>query len=148
MRMQPRPPHETASDHEQPQQLDQPVPPVTAAGPSTATTVPPPSLARRAIHRAATFCRKRRGATATAEPEPRQEAQPHPESEDLDEHGEFCRICLESEADGDVVLYRPCDCRGSMAWVHVECLSRWRRVSANPRSFLYCDQCNCEYQLS
>ena len=148
MRMQPRPPHETASDHEQPQQLDQPAPPATAAGPSTATTVPPPSLARRAIHRAATFCRKRRGATATAEPEPRQEAQPHPESEDLDEHGEFCRICLESEADGDGVLYRPCDCRGSMAWVHVECLSRWRRVSANPRSFLYCDQCNYEYQLS
>ena len=147
MRMQVPRPHETASDHEQPLQL-QPVPPVTAAGPSTATTVPPPSLARRVIQRAATFCRKRRGATATAEPEPRQQAQPHPESEDLDKHGKFCRICFESEADGDGVLYRPCDCRGSMAWVHVECLSRWRRVSANPRSFLYCDQCNCEYQLS
>jgi hypothetical protein len=34
-----------------------------------------------------------------------------------------------------------------MAWVHVECLDRWRRTSANPQSFYRCDQCHYEYQF-
>jgi hypothetical protein len=34
-----------------------------------------------------------------------------------------------------------------MAWVHVECLDKWRRASTNPQSFFRCDQCRYEYQF-
>ena len=34
-----------------------------------------------------------------------------------------------------------------MAWVHVECLDKWRRASINPQSFYRCDQCHYEYQF-
>lgn len=60
----------------------------------------------------------------------------------------FCRICHDSEdgrADGR--LFRPCNCRGTMAWVHVECLDKWRQASTNPQSFYRCDQCHYEYQF-
>jgi hypothetical protein len=80
---------------------------------------------------------------------------PEPSSQDLapvpddgDDHDKFCRICHETTDDGaDGRLFRPCSCRGSMAWVHVECLDKWRRASANPQSFYRCDQCHYEYQF-
>ncbi len=62
---------------------------------------------------------------------------------------ETCRIChggreLESELGP---LFSPCRCRGTVASVHVECLNRWRRMSANPSSFFACDQCGYRYQM-
>lgn len=60
----------------------------------------------------------------------------------------FCRICHDSEDNGaDGRLFRPCRCSGTMAWVHVECLDKWRRASANSQSFYRCDQCHYEYQF-
>lgn len=59
-----------------------------------------------------------------------------------------CRICYGTEMDGeDGPLFRPCSCRGTMAWVHMECLDRWRKTSVNPRSFYRCDQCHFQYRL-
>lgn len=59
-----------------------------------------------------------------------------------------CRICYGTERDGeDGPLFRPCSCRGTMAWVHMECLDRWRKTSVNPRSFYRCDQCHFQYRL-
>ena len=63
-----------------------------------------------------------------------------------DEQGEppACRICLDSEPAG---LFRPCKCKGSMQWVHVDCLNHWRKSSANPKAFHRCEQCLYEYRL-
>ena len=60
-----------------------------------------------------------------------------------------CRIChggreFESELGP---LFSPCRCRGTVASVHVECLNRWRRMSANPSSYFACDQCGYRYQM-
>eukprot|EP00937_MAST-01D_sp_MAST-1D-sp2_P006310 g6310.t1 len=38
-------------------------------------------------------------------------------------------------------------CRGSMAWVHVSCLDKWRHASENPKAFFRCEQCLFEYRL-
>eukprot|EP00967_Tisochrysis_lutea_P097161 scaffold142637_cov37-Tisochrysis_lutea.AAC.3 len=79
----------------------------------------------------------------------------HPQSQPAaaaSEEGEplrpCCRICYGMDNDCDEgPLFRPCLCRGTMAWVHMECLDRWRHTSVNPRSFYRCDQCHFEYRL-
>lgn len=70
-----------------------------------------------------------------------------------------CRICYDGPEEGrlikSVALYsylhtislvrRPCKCRGSIAYVHVSCLKRWRKVSAT--AFYRCGQCGYEYNF-
>ena len=48
-----------------------------------------------------------------------------------------CRICLEE----DGVLIQPCDCKGSTASVHRECLERWVKESNSE----VCEICTGEY---
>ncbi len=64
-------------------------------------------------------------------------------------HGQsrVCRICFDSEETPSNPLLRPCRCRGSMAYVHCECLNEWRRQSVNPKSFYECDTCKFKYQF-
>lgn len=50
-----------------------------------------------------------------------------------------CRICLGDEADGRLIS--PCLCKGSMRFVHIECLTLWRTSSTNTMSFFACDSC-------
>ena len=40
------------------------------------------------------------------------------------EHEATCRICFGDGTEGK--LLSPCLCKGSMRFVHVECLQRWR----------------------
>ena len=49
-----------------------------------------------------------------------------------------CRICLE---EGDLV--QPCDCRGSTAHVHTECLIKWLATSGRTN----CEICHYEYDF-
>jgi hypothetical protein len=56
-----------------------------------------------------------------------------------------CRICYDDSDDDTNPLFRPCLCRGTMRWVHVECLQAWRQTSVNPKSFYKCEQCHFEY---
>jgi len=57
-----------------------------------------------------------------------------------------CRICCDdTDGDGNERLFRPCLCKGSLAYVHVGCLDTWRRTSANPQSRWRCDVCRHEY---
>jgi hypothetical protein len=68
--------------------------------------------------------------------------------EDPQEEERLCRICHGDEEDGeDGRLFRPCKCSGTMGWVHVECLDKWRQVSSNPQSFYCCDQCHHRYDF-
>ena len=62
-----------------------------------------------------------------------------------------CRICYGQDDDmcgENGRLFRPCRCKGSVQFVHVECLQRWRRTSANPRSFYRCDMFHYEYKFA
>mmetsp|Transcript_101249 Transcript_101249/g.281852 ORF Transcript_101249/g.281852 Transcript_101249/m.281852 type:complete len:158 (-) Transcript_101249:77-550(-) len=57
-----------------------------------------------------------------------------------------CRICMETEPASD--LCSPCLCRGSMKYVHSQCLQRWRSASTNQHSRYRCEQCQYPYSLS
>eukprot|EP00435_Cladocopium_sp_Y103_P046284 s172_g13.t1 len=70
-----------------------------------------------------------------------------------------CRICFDSseskegangssEPGGETgKLFSPCQCTGSMRFVHVSCLNDWRSASCNDRSYYRCDACHYEYRL-
>ncbi|KAI8096990.1 uncharacterized protein BX664DRAFT_383350 [Halteromyces radiatus] len=44
-------------------------------------------------------------------------------------------------------LIRPCRCKGSMLYVHVACLNRWRMLSPRASSYVACDLCGYEYNI-
>lgn len=50
-------------------------------------------------------------------------------------------------AEDDNPLIRPCKCKGSMMYVHVNCLNRWRVMSPRKKSYLSCDLCGYRYNL-
>mmetsp|Transcript_40256 Transcript_40256/g.92561 ORF Transcript_40256/g.92561 Transcript_40256/m.92561 type:complete len:367 (+) Transcript_40256:24-1124(+) len=50
-----------------------------------------------------------------------------------------CRICLEDGSAESGRLVAPCACRGSSAWVHEECLSKW---CERKDDFYSCDLCH------
>jgi len=60
-----------------------------------------------------------------------------------------CRICFGGV--NDVIesgkLISPCKCKGSMKYVHVNCLNEWRLASANNTSYYQCDQCKYKYHF-
>lgn len=55
----------------------------------------------------------------------------------------MCRICHEGDAAAEELgrLFSPCLCRGSVRFVHIECLNEWRRLSSNPNSYYECETC-------
>ncbi|KAF9116233.1 hypothetical protein BGX27_004084 [Mortierella sp. AM989] len=59
-----------------------------------------------------------------------------------------CRICLGGADEEDTLgrLISPCLCKGSMKYVHVECLNAWRSRSPKPESHYKCD--TCKYSFS
>ena len=48
-----------------------------------------------------------------------------------------CRICWDSEKD----MVQPCKCSGTMANVHIDCLTKWLEY----KSISYCEVCKSEY---
>jgi hypothetical protein len=60
-----------------------------------------------------------------------------------------CRVCLGGVAEESELgrLFSPCRCKGTMKYVHVQCLDQWRQASARRESFIRCDQCRYEYNL-
>lgn len=67
-------------------------------------------------------------------------------SDETDESGSpCCRICQSTELEcPDLPLIRPCNCRGSLAFVHVECLNQWRATSAT--ALTTCSVCGFTYK--
>ncbi|KIM75411.1 hypothetical protein PILCRDRAFT_827334 [Piloderma croceum F 1598] len=57
-----------------------------------------------------------------------------------------CRICLDGPDTTLGRLIRPCLCKGSMTYVHVGCLKRWRDSSAS-KNFFACPVCHYKYRL-
>ncbi|KIO33975.1 hypothetical protein M407DRAFT_166160 [Tulasnella calospora MUT 4182] len=56
-----------------------------------------------------------------------------------------CRICLDDEESKSLI--RPCHCRGTMQYIHIECLDAWRKSAAKQsiRGGIACEQCKFEY---
>lgn len=52
----------------------------------------------------------------------------------------YCRICFESEPPE---LISPCDCNGTIKWVHRECLETWIKASGSKE----CEICKKEYNM-
>lgn len=57
-----------------------------------------------------------------------------------------CRICFHSKISKANPLITPCECKGSMAFVHLSCLTRWMRMNpANNNN--QCELCLTNYQI-
>ena len=61
-------------------------------------------------------------------------------NEDQSQQQNQCRICFEEEGE----LMTPCYCKGTMKYVHRDCLNQWRRVAPKPES---CENCKYKYKL-
>jgi hypothetical protein len=62
-----------------------------------------------------------------------------------DEDDIQCRICFGDEDVGRLIS--PCLCKGSMRFVHLDCLNQWRISAANATSYFQCDQCKYRYSI-
>ena len=64
-----------------------------------------------------------------------------------DGHDSICRICYDSEAfdNPGEKLISPCDCRGSMAFIHKSCLNAWRQVRKG--NYNECEHCLAPYRV-
>ena len=51
------------------------------------------------------------------------------------------------DASSDDELISPCQCRGTMEYVHRGCLNQWRMASSRADSFTHCEQCFSAYQF-
>jgi len=56
-----------------------------------------------------------------------------------------CRICLEEDNTFSNPFISPCKCKGSMKYIHRNCLQNWRM--ANNTAFYECDICKYKYQF-
>eukprot|EP00051_Salpingoeca_urceolata_P012704 m.157223 g.157223 ORF g.157223 m.157223 type:complete len:332 (+) comp17578_c3_seq1:53-1048(+) len=61
----------------------------------------------------------------------------------------MCRICFGVEQQDTLLgrLFSPCQCRGSMRFVHTGCLDQWRHASVKSTSYFQCDQCGFRYNM-
>ncbi|CAE6487867.1 unnamed protein product [Rhizoctonia solani] len=78
------------------------------------------------------------------------EQEPEPDTEDKLPEEKQCRICL-AGAEEETELGRlisPCLCRGSIRYVHVNCLKQWRTTSQSRSAFWSCPQCGFKYALA
>lgn len=57
-----------------------------------------------------------------------------------------CRFCLESKNTKRNPLIEPCECRGSIQYVHAYCLLRWRRIDP-ARNAQICLLCMTPYTI-
>ena len=55
-----------------------------------------------------------------------------------------CRICLETTGP----FISPCLCKGSMKFIHQDCIEKWRNTSPNPLSYSRCEQCQYTYKFT
>lgn len=56
---------------------------------------------------------------------------------------DICRICL-GEAEDSEALISPCDCSGSVKWVHQRCLLRWMKSRDDEN----CELCGYSYDVT
>ena len=60
--------------------------------------------------------------------------------------GAICRICY-GGAEPGAPLFTPCRCRGSIAFVHPQCLAQWRSSSVRRGAYSACEMCGFRYAV-
>jgi len=58
-----------------------------------------------------------------------------------------CWICMGDDPSDLGGLIAPCSCKGSMNWVHRECLDTWRVSATSPENFTNCRNCGFRYEM-
>jgi len=58
-----------------------------------------------------------------------------------------CWVCMSNDPEDLGGLISPCSCRGSMKWVHRECLDTWRVSTTNPKNFTNCQNCGFRFEM-
>jgi hypothetical protein len=56
-----------------------------------------------------------------------------------------CRICRSE--DSELTLVRPCECKGSIGLIHLECLYEWIQ-NTNNKNWEKCEVCHTKYKIS
>jgi len=59
----------------------------------------------------------------------------------------MCRICHNTSIQDPSPLISPCACRGSMRYVHLACIQKWRYTSGRMRDFYTCSMCQANYEF-
>ncbi|CAG8589043.1 5427_t:CDS:1, partial [Diversispora eburnea] len=69
----------------------------------------------------------------------------------------FCKICqepelIEEQEDGTIIyekgkLISPCKCKGSLQYVHLDCLNKWRTTNLRPDASYQCEVCKYNYKF-
>lgn len=85
-----------------------------------------------------------------------QEALPIEENQSQKSNAQVCRICFEEDLGSKNPLISPCNCSGSMKFVHLRCLQRWRSRTENKKrtahvttytwKAFHCELCKCKLQ--
>ncbi|KIJ68530.1 hypothetical protein HYDPIDRAFT_125170 [Hydnomerulius pinastri MD-312] len=78
------------------------------------------------------------------------EAVPSTTSTGYPEQEKQCRICFDGDESDPSLgrLFKPCLCTGSISYVHVKCLQRWRLSSTSHNAFWSCPQCHFNYHFA
>jgi hypothetical protein len=58
-----------------------------------------------------------------------------------------CRFCLSEDYDRSNPLISPCNCTGSVKFVHSNCLNHWRTVTQDINQKVICQLCHAPYNL-
>jgi hypothetical protein len=58
-----------------------------------------------------------------------------------------CRICFTQQETQENPLLSPCDCKGSMQYVHQDCLRMWLQSTTNPQFLTNCHVCLAPYNF-
>lgn len=58
-----------------------------------------------------------------------------------------CRFCLEPTHTPENPFLQPCDCRGSIKNVHLDCLLQWRNTTHDYQNRIICQLCNTKYLM-
>lgn len=61
----------------------------------------------------------------------------------MNQFDSVCRICLDALGD----LIAPCQCSGSVRFIHQTCLKRWIFSQSSPESGPKCELCSAPYKL-
>ncbi|GAB5355186.1 hypothetical protein AAMO2058_000184400 [Amorphochlora amoebiformis] len=86
-----------------------------------------------------------RAARIAAEERVRDDHKDKKKNIESDEDEAVCRICYGGPEYGRLIS--PCLCRGSIRFVHLQCLQQWRHASPSSRAFYECDMCKYRYSF-
>mmetsp|Transcript_390 Transcript_390/g.897 ORF Transcript_390/g.897 Transcript_390/m.897 type:complete len:290 (+) Transcript_390:369-1238(+) len=67
--------------------------------------------------------------------------------EDDAANGPCCRFCYQGEAPDEEPLIAPCNCTGTIRFVHASCLNQWRMLNLDNERRFRCQLCQARFRL-